>query len=199
MESHLTLRPKGRVPKRPRSKNELTELAQRLGADWQHGDNVMTWIRRHEATGAELSRLVRDGWSWTDLGRALALAGIKYQTSPAIPGDLLRRKAGKARADKRKRQAAEALHYLPAAPEVQASMPPLSEPPMPAAAISPAVSTAPEMKPLIEDEEPAFKPATLIRHSASKLPETRPQLGKERAPARVVDVDAVLARFTGRK
>ncbi len=163
----------------------------------------MTWIRRHEATGAELSRLVRDGWSWADLGRALALAGIKYQTGPAIPGDLLRRKAGKARADERKRQANEALRRLPVAPVVEASvpddMPTATTSHLPAAAVSPAFSTSPGMQPAIEDDEPEFKPVTLIRHGASKPPQTAPLARQEAAPAPLIDVDAVLARFTGRK
>ena len=75
-------RPKGRPPKRQRTQDELADLARRLGADWQPGDNVMTWIRRHEAADTELSRLVRDGWSWTDVGLALALAGNQISNRP---------------------------------------------------------------------------------------------------------------------
>lgn len=203
MQVHPISPPRGRVPKRPRTHNELTELAQRLGADWRHGDNVMTWIRRHEASGEELSRLVRDGWSWADLGRALALVGIKYQTGPAIAGDVLRRKAGKARADERKRQANEALRRLPAAATVQPPVP--SGPPrlatshLPAAAVSAAVSPSSGITPPSEDDDPVFMPATLIRYGASEPSQTSPLPGNEPAPAPLIDVDAVLARFTGRK
>jgi hypothetical protein len=206
MQASPTSRPRGRVPKRPRTKDELAELAQRLGADWRHGDNVMTWIRRHEATGAELSRLVRDGWSWADLGLALALAGIKYQTGPAIPGDLLRRKAGKARADERNRQASEVLRRPPVAPAVQAPGP--SGPPMtsashlPAAAVFPTFSTPPGMEPAIEDEEPEFRPATLRGWSGTKIVRGEKKPAEAEAPdahAPTNDAADVIARLLGRK
>ena len=95
---------KGRPLKRARSHAELAALAARFAADWHEGDNVMTWIRRHEGSAHALSRLVRDGWSWRDLGRALALAGIRYGTAPAISGEVLCRKAWVARSDEHRRQ-----------------------------------------------------------------------------------------------
>ena len=172
----------GRTPKRVRTQAELAELAQRLGADWHPGDNVMTWIRRHEATTQELTLLVRDGWSWTDVGRALDLVGIRYQTGTAIPGDLLRRKAGKARADERKRQADHAMRRLPMAvavselPDAQPSAPVLPvttrerwhEPP----AVPPPPSSSAELEPA-ERGEPApefqFQPARLKGWSGTRI------------------------------
>lgn len=88
---------KGRPPKRVRSVAELEELAAKLGADWYDGDNVMTWIRRHEGNARELSKLVKDGWSWADVGRALALAGITYAKGTPITAKTLSRKAWDAR------------------------------------------------------------------------------------------------------
>jgi hypothetical protein len=179
----------------------LAELAQRLGADWRHGDNVMTWIRRHEATSAELSRLVRDGWAWADVGLALALAGIKYQTGSAIPGDLLRRKAGKARADERKRQASEALRCPSVAPAVEPVVPPVQQQASPRPSPVPIGLPPAETNFPIMDEEPEFKPVTLIRYGVRNPPETLPPPKREPgpAPSPAIDVDAVLARFTGRK
>jgi hypothetical protein len=180
-------------------------LAQRLGADWRPGDNVMTWIRRHEATGGELSRLVRDGWSWADLGLALAVAGIKYQTGPAISGDLLRRKAGKARADERNRQASEALRRPLAAPVVQtpgASDPPMTRTGQLAPAADPTPSSPPEMEPGIEDEEPAFRPATLRGWSGTKIVRGQQKSAEAQAPeahAPSHDAADVIARLLGRK
>ena len=129
MEEQPKPPPRGRVPKRVRTNGELADLARRVGADWHPGDNVMTWIRRHEATTHELSLLVRDGWSWADLGRALDLAGIHYQTGRAIAGDLLRRKAGKARSDERKRQAGgKARHATVAGENAPIAIPAIDAP-----------------------------------------------------------------------
>jgi hypothetical protein len=151
----------------------------------------MTWIRRHEATDSELSRLVRDGWSWDDVGRALAIAGIKYQTGPAISGDVLRRKAEKARTDERKRQAHDLLRRLP--PQVQAP----SSATKKTADIVPD-SNAPESN--IEDDEPEFRPASLKGWSGTKLAK-KPQGLPETNPADAdvtADAAEVIARLLGK-
>ncbi len=174
-------RPRGRVPKRPRTAEELADLAQRLGADWRQGDNVMTWIRRHEATDTELSRLVRDGWSWDDVGRALAIAGIKYQTGPAISGDVLRRKAEKARTDERKRQAHDASRRLPTPAQAK-----------------PTAQVVPETT--AEDEEPEFRPASLKGWSGTKLakkPQGPPETDHAHADV-TADAAEVIARLLGK-
>ncbi len=192
MEMRSTPRPRGRVPKRPRTKEELAEHAQRFGADWRAGDNVMTWIRRHEATNAELSRLVRDGWSWNDVGLALALAGIKYQTGPAISGDVLRRKAEKARADERKRQANEVMRRLPAAMQSPSPSKGTNQAPEP---------TAEQIEPAETEDEPEFLPARLKGWSGTKLVKNRqePTETKPPAPAAATeDAAEIIARLLGK-
>lgn len=85
-----------RLPKRSRSDDEVAALAARLGLDWQAGDGVETWLRQHVD---ELTVMVRDqGWSWTDIGRAMNVAGIQYQTGRPWRAVILRKKAGIARA-----------------------------------------------------------------------------------------------------
>jgi hypothetical protein len=193
-------RPKGRPPKRQRTQDELADLARRLGADWQPGDNVMTWIRRHEAADTELSRLVRDGWSWTDVGLALALAGIKYQTGRAIPGYLLQRKAQKARADERRRRAGEAL-CLPSA--VTAAEAPVSiNPPMKAAYIPHRTASSIPTESAMEDKEPEFRPASLKGWSGTKIVKGERKPAEETAPDGKVsegDAEEVIAKLFGRK
>jgi len=143
----------------------------------------MTWIRRHEATDSELSRLVRDGWSWDDVGRALAIAGIKYQTGPAISGDVLRRKAEKARTDERKRQAHDALRRLPH--QVQAT----------------STATKKTAEPTsVEDDEPEFRPASLKGWSGTKLakkPQGLPEINPANAEV-TADAAEVIARLLGK-
>jgi hypothetical protein len=202
MEARSTILPAGKRTKRPRMQDELVGLAKRLGADWRPGDNVMTWIRRHEGATAELSQLVRDGWSWTDLGKALNLAGIRYQTGTAISGDVLRRKASKARTDEQKRQASELrrrsatigamTEFVP--PRSAANFGRLGQSSNPASGIS-AGHEAPSVA-----MEPEFKPAKLTGGNGAKL-----QLAAgisnnmAQSPAlEPIDVDAVIARLSGR-
>lgn len=177
--------PRGRVPKRVRTNGELAELARRVGADWHPGDNVMTWIRRHEATTHELSLLVRDGWSWADLGRALDLAGIHYQTGRAIAGDLLRRKAGKARSDERKRQAEGARHAAVASGNAPTAIPVIDAPARGAASmrtetsfealaddegIVPEPLSFPLLQPRDGQPLPKPPPSTTLPHQQSTAP-----------------------------
>ncbi len=85
-----------RLPKRSRSDDEVAILAARLGLGWQTGDGIETWLRQHVE---ELTAMVRDqGWTWDDIGRALNVAGIQYQTGRPWRAVILRKKAGIARA-----------------------------------------------------------------------------------------------------
>jgi hypothetical protein len=120
-------RSRGRTPKRVRSVEELAALARVFGADWHPGDNIMTWIRRHEGGVRELSKLVRDGWSWADVGRAMALAGIVYRTGTPIAAGILSNKAWLAREVDRRDKVREAARSalvtaLPAAASVSAAL-----------------------------------------------------------------------------
>jgi hypothetical protein len=182
--------------------DELADMAKRLGADWRPGDNVMTWIRRHEGTTAELSQLVRDGWSWTDLGKALDLAGIRYQTGTTISGDVLRRKASKARTDEQKRQASDLRRRSApadvaagfASPKSAANSARVGQTHDPAIGI-PAGHEAPNT-----EMEPEFKPAKLAGgyRGEHKLAVRKSDKMAPLPKAPPIDVDAVIARLTSR-
>jgi len=187
----------GSPEKRPRHRDELEEQAGTFGQDWRAGDRVMTWLNRHEGRAGELSLLVEDGWSWADIGRAMHLAGITYRTGVPISAAILRKKASEARAAARTKSAPP----WGAISNTDATEPPVQQPP-PSLPLLTRVSVPPAGTDfLIGDEEPEFKPATLVGHNARKPPETLPHPTKEPVPARfpTIDVDEVLARFTGRK
>jgi hypothetical protein len=57
------------------------------------GEPVQTWINKHEGQAGELRRLVEEGWSWEDIGKAMHLAGISYSTGQQISARTLRLKA----------------------------------------------------------------------------------------------------------
>jgi hypothetical protein len=200
MDTQPPAHSKGRASKRPKTQDELADLARRLGADWRPGDKVMTWIRRHEATDTELSRLVRDGWTWTDVGLALALAGIKYQTGQAIPGHVLRRKAEQARADEHKRRASAALRRPPAVIAVEA---PVSiDPRVKATSVSALSVPSIQAEPAREDEEPEFRPASLKGWSGTKIVKGERKIFAGMAPDVEVtegDAEEVIAKLFGRK
>ena len=182
----------GSPEKRPRDRNELDAQAGTFGLDWRAGDRVMTWLNRHEGRSGELSRLVEDGWSWADIGRAMHLAGIAYRTGQPISAAILRKKASEARAAARART-------------IQAPDEALSHPvtllASPVQRKAPALPFSPGAVSSAEDEGPAFKPATLIGHRGRKSPEALPLVKHAPIPARspTIDVNAVLARFTGRQ
>ena len=189
----------GSPEKRPRHRDELEQQARIFGQDWCPGDRVMTWLNRHEGRSGELSRLVEDGWSWADIGRAMHLAGITYRTGESISAAILRKKASQARAGVRAKSArapdkAPPTMDAPLVPPVQQQAPPLPSPSL--VSLPPAGTDFPT-----GDEEPAFKPATLIGHSGRKPTEALPLPKKAPVPGRSpsIDVDAVLAKFTGRK
>lgn len=187
----------------------MKELAQQLGADWRTGDEVMPWIRRHEGANNELSQLVREGWSWTDVGLALNLVGIRYHTGAAIPGDLLRKKAGLARADERKRLAVEALPR----PSV-AVMPTEQQPASPALSIQAEQNKSGQTaskQPALEAKrtetfeagsEFDFQPARLKIWGESKVSkgeEKTPETKTPPAQPPTGDADEVIAKLMGKK
>jgi hypothetical protein len=74
---------------------EIQELADQLRAGWSEGQFVRSWLRAH---AEELQALVRDhDWKWANVGKALNLAGIAYQTGNAWSGENLRRAVDLAR------------------------------------------------------------------------------------------------------
>lgn len=183
----------GSPEKRRRDRDELEEQAGLFGRDWRAGDRVMTWLNRHEGRTGELSRLVADGWSWADIGRAMHLAGITYRTGEPISAAILRKKASEARATSRAKRASS-LGALPTTDTPGVPTASQDVPPLPAAvSLAPAETDVPG-----ENDEPEFKPASLIRYGASKPSVPRPVSNKPPAPDPAIDVDAILARFTGK-
>jgi hypothetical protein len=167
----------GSPEKRPRDHDELEEQAGIFGRDWRAGDRVMTWLNRHEGRSGELSRLVEDGWSWADIGRAMHLAGISYRTGEPISAAILRKKASEARVADRAKSAqppgtALSNAAAPVVPLVQQQAPPRPSP-------APVSLGPAETDFLIEDDEPEFKPATLSGHSGRKPPEALPPPKKQ--------------------
>jgi hypothetical protein len=180
--------------KHPRDEAEIRQLAKDLAARWRRGDGVEPWLRSLEP---ELSaKIHRQRWSWESIARALNIAGITYETNRPWTGRSLLRKIATIRFEGRLAQ----QNSMPL-PELQGPPSLPGDPTQPATvpALSPATPPPTGIQSTIEDDEPVFKPVTLIRHSASKPPQTPPLPRKEPAPAPVIDVDAVLARFTGRK
>lgn len=94
MRKPTTHQRSGSPCKRPRTEDELQEASAHFGRDWTQNDPVMPWIREHEP---ELRALVSSGWTWDDVGRAMALAGITYKTNAPMTGPVLRVKTYQAR------------------------------------------------------------------------------------------------------
>ena len=173
--------------KHPRNETEIRQFAENLAARWSRADGVEPWLRSLEHEFSEMVRHQR--WSWEPIARTLNVAGITYETNRPWTGRSLLRKIATIRFESRLAQQNNAS--LPAA--LQPNGPPsiAAQP-----AMAPALSFAPF--PATGNEEPEFKPVTLIRHGERKPPETIPLTKKEPGPDPVIDVDAILARFTGR-
>jgi hypothetical protein len=170
--------------KHPRHDTDIEQFANDLAGRWKQGDGVEPWLRTMEP---ELSQKVRtERWSWESVARALNAAGIQYRTSRPWTGVSLLQKITSVRYEVRKRARRKSADtrgtgtWEPPAP--------VSRPP-----------TGAEFA--IPDGELAFKPATLTGHGGRTVAETPAPPRKEPAPAPppAIDVDAILARFTGSK
>jgi hypothetical protein len=179
--------------KHPRNETEIRLFAENLAARWSRADGIEPWLRSLEH---ELSDKVRyQRWSWESIARTLNMAGITYETNRPWTGRFLLRKIATIRFERR--LAHQNGASLPTAiqpdgpPSVTAQpamVPALSAVPFPVTGIQSATG----------DEEPEFKPVTLIRHGERKPPETLPLPINEPRPDPEIDVDAILARFTGK-
>ena len=166
--------------KHPRHDTEIEQLAKDLAGRWMQGDGVEPWLRIMEP---ELSRKVRtERWSWESIACALNSAGIRYQTARPWTGDGLRKKMASIRYEGRKR----ALRKCADTSRTNTWNPPAA-----------AVDTSPTI--LIDDEEPEFKPISLLNWSGKLITDEEKPPKKEPVPAPKIDVAAVLAKFTGRK
>ena len=170
--------------KHPRHDTDIEQFANDLAGRWKQGDGVEPWLRTMEP---ELSRKVRtERWSWESVARALNVAGIHYRTSRPWTGVSLLQKITSVRYEDRERVRRKNTDMRGTS---------TWEPPA-------AVSTPPAGTEFaIPDGELAFKPATLTGHGGRTAAETRapPRREPARVPPPAIDVDAVLARFTGRK
>ena len=170
--------------KHPRHDTDIEKFANDLAGRWKQGDGVEPWLRTMEA---ELSRKVRsERWSWESVARALNVAGIQYRTSRPWTGVSLLQKITSVRYEDRKRARRESADTR----DISAWEPPAPVSPPPGGT---------ELA--IPDGELAFKPATLTGHGGRTVAETHAPPGKGPAPVPppAIDVDAILARFTGRK
>lgn len=175
-EASPNRRSRGCTPKRVRTSEEVEALSRTFSADWRAGDQIMTWLKRHEGKTQKLSNLVRDGWSWTDVGRAMAVAGIHYRSGEPMSAAILRKKASEARAAVRSRNAADARNRPAVQPTIESSR---------AMQNSAAGSGWREKEPIKADlaklpivddgPEPEFRPVRLRRYE----PSTTPQVEEE--------------------
>jgi hypothetical protein len=197
----------GRPAKRKRSDAELQALAHGFGADWTPGDTVQTWLHKHEGKAGELSRMVEEGWSWEDLGRAMHLAGISYRTGAPISANTLRHKAYLARNRERDRVAAEAARQAvhrnrlltPSAstPDAAPELPAPARPNSSSGATNPVVLASAEAA-RSAPGEPIFHLVTLKggQHAAKTPPQTPRPRQEQSAMAKVSD-DEILRRVFG--
>jgi hypothetical protein len=159
----------------------------------------MTWLNRHEGRAGELSRLVEDGWSWADIGRAMHLAGIAYRTGEPISAAILRKKASEARAIAR----AKSAPPPGALSETGAAVVPLARQQAPLLSSAVRVPLPPaETDVPTGDEEPEFRPATLRGWSGTKIVRGAKKPAEAEAPdahAPTNDAADVIARLLGRK
>jgi hypothetical protein len=81
------------------SEKEIAELASRFRESWRDGQLIKSWLRTH---AEELLHLVRnEDWAWLNIGKALSLAGIRYQTGRPWGGETIRKEVFKARIPRR--------------------------------------------------------------------------------------------------
>ena len=186
--------------KHPRHDTDIADFARELAGRWRQGDGVEPWLRALEP---ELSRKVRsERWSWESVARALNAAGIQYRTARAWSGTSLLRKITSIRYEARKRAGKT---------DADPRRTGIWEPRAAATLSATHFEAAPRSAPLAgtqrptEDKDQEFKPAALTRHGPRKPAETllppRPVRKDATAhtPSTAIDVDAVLARFTGQK
>jgi hypothetical protein len=170
--------------KHPRHDTDIEQFANDLAGRWKQGDGVEPWLRTMEP---ELSRKIRtERWSWESVARALNAAGIQYRTFRPWTGVSLLQKITSVRYEDRKRARRKSTDTRGTS---------TWEPPAPVS-IPPAGTEF-----AIPDGEPAFKPATLTGHGGRTAAETRapPRKEPDPVPPPAIDVDAILARFTGSK
>lgn len=182
------------MPRRhPRPDEDVAVLAETLRARWKPADGIEPWLRRNAKA---LTRLVRvQGWTWRDVGRALTVAGITYESGRPWNHRILTVKVSEARAALRVQAAQRAAVETPLKGK-QADLP------MPVVAMPPETAA----------EEPAFtlttppapkRPKFVLAQLANyQDPPHNPASGTDKEPASMpapgkADVEAVMRRFFG--
>jgi hypothetical protein len=174
-----------------RPDTDVQKLAAELSKRWTPTDGIAPWLRRN---GPRLRNMVRDGgWTWTDIGRAMTLAGITYASGTPWTGALLNVKMAQARNHLRTRDAKRTddgrLHAWrgsrrPAA-ERQAGIASIA-----VSAEAPVTDSA---------REPTFALAALAPTEFSPLTPSDDDRGSNKPPSarKQVDVDEVIRRLQG--
>jgi hypothetical protein len=182
--------------KRMPSDHEIASLADKFRELWTPGEDIRTWLRKQSA---DMLELVHGDWSWAALAIVLTKAGITYRTGKAWTTDSLRQEATRATAPlkgyaRRKIGNVELVgdEQFVQAPLTSEAVKPGASQTFPHALNNPAA--------IATEEEPEFKFAKLANWSGNTLPAARRLQTKEPAERlSVSDVDAVIAKFTGRK
>ena len=151
--------------------------------------------------------MVRDGWSWTDVGRPLAVAGIRYRSGAPISAAILRKKASEARADSRKRTVVDARSRSAVETVVEPPRSGLQDPAFWAGVrqrnAAQAAQAAVASSGRDEEEEPEVKPAALRDWSGTHRPGSaehprRPESEPEPAPSPPNDPYAAITKLLGK-
>lgn len=180
--------------KRPRTDADVERLAAEFRERWTPAYGISPWLRK---MGPRLHRMVRDdSWAWADIGRAMTLAGITYESGKPWNGTLLMVKAAQARKQLRDRLTRAAL------PEVASLQSPAAVSLLPAQEERrppPDIDRPSWLDQSAEVAEPAF---ALASFSPSEFIAPRPDKGNapqpKAAPTRPrVDADEILRRLQG--
>jgi hypothetical protein len=80
--------------RRKHTEAEIRALANHFQESWSDGQLIKSWLRVH---AEELRALVKqEDWAWTNIGKALTYAGIRYQSGNQWTGENLRKEVIKA-------------------------------------------------------------------------------------------------------
>ena len=173
--------------KRVRTEAELNEAAERFGKDWTSDDLLVPWIRRHEP---ELTAMVKAGWSWAQIGDAMARAKITYKTGQPLSGPVLRVRICEIRKER----------GLSSSPRQAAQLKPATN-----TVRSPVQSTRTEQpgwpSPVQEQRtaEPEFRPVSLHQPYTPPSPAQAPRAPKPKQPQRSEEEVMALLRGSAPK
>lgn len=152
--------------KHPRPDADIARLASDLAASWTAADGIEPWLRTHVP---RLTRMIQDeSWSWSDIARALTVAGIQYKSGRPWTGTFLAVKAAEVRAQRKKRAHRRAIAEL--AEDVGA----LKE------RLRAAGTSSPPLPPPVETR-PTLRPASIAATSQPPPPRTGTITGQDPA------------------